>query len=311
MAKSEEKKEVQVPPVEDNRTVHARICDAMKAVESISKDKRNAGQGYNFRGIDDVYNELHPILAAHGLFTTSEVLEDKHEERASQKGGLLIYRVFKLKYTVWGRNGDCVSSTIIGEGMDSGDKASNKALAVGHKYALMQLFSIPTEDAKDPENDDPAPLPRQTAGNAPRPAPAPRAPAPAPRPAAQSPRAPAAAPAPAPRAPAPRAAGRSAAPRPGSQVPAPAPRPAPDVTEARVVGGILNDKYQLDHGLLNSTLVQDLSQRLSTAGIQPAVWSHWLDANYSVKKAIDINSSWYDEIIQRIADGEIKEPNAN
>jgi ribosomal 50S subunit-associated protein YjgA (DUF615 family) len=37
--------------------------------------------------------------------------------------------------------------------MDSGDKASNKAMAVGHKYALLQLFAIPTEEQKDPEYD--------------------------------------------------------------------------------------------------------------------------------------------------------------
>ena len=52
---------------------------------------------------------------------------------------------------------------VIGEGMDSGDKASNKAMSVAHKYAIMQLLSIPTEDAKDPENDNPAPLPKQPA----------------------------------------------------------------------------------------------------------------------------------------------------
>jgi hypothetical protein len=38
--------------------------------------------------------------------------------------------------------------------MDSGDKASNKAQAVAHKYALLQVFCIPTDDLKDPEYDN-------------------------------------------------------------------------------------------------------------------------------------------------------------
>jgi len=46
-----------------------------------------------------------------------------------------------------------VSAVIIGEGMDSGDKASNKALAVGLKYACFQMFMIPTEDMIDPDSE--------------------------------------------------------------------------------------------------------------------------------------------------------------
>jgi hypothetical protein len=37
--------------------------------------------------------------------------------------------------------------------MDSGDKASNKAMSVGHKYAFLQALCIPTVEPKDPEND--------------------------------------------------------------------------------------------------------------------------------------------------------------
>ncbi len=44
--------------------------------------------------------------------------------------------------------------------MDSGDKASNKALSIAMKYALLQVFCIPTEDAKDPDADSPKPLPK-------------------------------------------------------------------------------------------------------------------------------------------------------
>lgn len=42
---------------------------------------------------------------------------------------------------------------MVGEGMDSGDKASNKALAVAFKYACFQVFCIPTEEMKDPDEE--------------------------------------------------------------------------------------------------------------------------------------------------------------
>ena len=48
-------------------------------------------------------------------------------------------------------DGSQVSCVVEGEGMDSGDKASNKAMAVAHKYALLQVLMIPTEEQKDPD----------------------------------------------------------------------------------------------------------------------------------------------------------------
>ena len=39
--------------------------------------------------------------------------------------------------------------------MDSGDKASNKALSIAFKYACFQVFCIPTEEMKDPDAETP------------------------------------------------------------------------------------------------------------------------------------------------------------
>ena len=48
-------------------------------------------------------------------------------------------------------DGSNVSGTLIGEGMDSGDKASNKAMSIAMKYFCFQTFMIPTEEMKDPD----------------------------------------------------------------------------------------------------------------------------------------------------------------
>jgi hypothetical protein len=39
-----------------------------------------------------------------------------------------------------------------GEAMDSGDKATNKAMSAAYKYAAFQAFAIPTEGDNDPDN---------------------------------------------------------------------------------------------------------------------------------------------------------------
>ena len=38
-----------------------------------------------------------------------------------------------------------------GEAMDSGDKATNKAMSAAYKYAMLMAFSIPTEGDNDPD----------------------------------------------------------------------------------------------------------------------------------------------------------------
>jgi hypothetical protein len=131
--------------------IYQSINAIMKHVPSIGKDRKNQQQGYNFRGIDDMYNALNPLLAEHGVFATSEVLNTEREERQTKSGGTLFYSILTVKFTFFATDGSSVTSTMIGEGMDSADKASNKAMSTAYKYALMQLFCIPTEDVKDAE----------------------------------------------------------------------------------------------------------------------------------------------------------------
>lgn len=146
--------------------IYQTIAAIMQETDAITKDRKNKEQGYSFRGIDDVYNAVHPLFAKHGVFSVPTVLEDKTEERTSKHGSALIYRVLKIKYTFFASDGSSVESIVIGEGMDTGDKASNKAMAVAHKYAIMQILSIPTNDEKDPETQDHEVVPKA----APRPA---------------------------------------------------------------------------------------------------------------------------------------------
>jgi hypothetical protein len=141
--------------------IYESINAIMRNIPSIAKDKKNTQQGYNFRGIDDMYNALNPHLAEHGVFATSEVLHTEREERTTKNGGTLLYSILTVKFTFYATDGTFVTSTMIGEAMDNGDKASNKAMSTAYKYALMQLFCIPTADVKDTEYETHEVAPKQ------------------------------------------------------------------------------------------------------------------------------------------------------
>ena len=154
--------------------IYEAIASIMQKGCAIGKEKRNQQQGFMYRGIDDVMNVYNPLMAEAGIFVVPEVLEAKREERQTTKGGNLIYSILKVKYTFWASDGTHVEATVIGEGMDSGDKASNKAMAVAMKYAFFQVFCIPTDemqdpDAETPEASRPARVPRPDDRDAPPP----------------------------------------------------------------------------------------------------------------------------------------------
>ena len=132
--------------------VYRAICQVSKAIskDGITKSKKNEQQGYKFRGIDDVYNSLSAIIAEAELCILPRMSDRTKEERETQKGGTLFYVTVRAEFDfVSARDGSCHTVTMYGEAMDSGDKATNKAMSAAYKYACMQVFCIPTEGMED------------------------------------------------------------------------------------------------------------------------------------------------------------------
>ena len=99
-----------------------------------------------YRGIDAVMNAINPALIKNKIFVVPEVMEQKREERTSSKNNLLIYSICTVKFKFYAEDGSYVEAVTIGEGMDSGDKATNKAMSIAFKYACFQVFCIPTDE---------------------------------------------------------------------------------------------------------------------------------------------------------------------
>lgn len=134
--------------------IYEAIPAILADVEAIGKNRHNKQQGFAFRGIDDVMNTLHPLFAKHKVFPTCDVSDVTRSERETKSGGTMFCVTLKAKYTLHASDGTSVSTTAAGEGMDTADKATNKAMSSCYKYAMFQLLCIPTEavdgDAETP-----------------------------------------------------------------------------------------------------------------------------------------------------------------
>jgi hypothetical protein len=143
----------QQPTTEETMQVYKAINAVQSdlAITGISKDRRNTqGTGYSFRGVDDVLNAIAPLLAKHGLCILPRVLTRECVERQSKNGGALFYITVEAEFDfVSSEDGTKHTVKTFGEAMDSGDKATNKAMSAAYKYACFQAFSIPTEAKED------------------------------------------------------------------------------------------------------------------------------------------------------------------
>ena len=126
------------------------------AAEGISKSRRNAAQGYNFRGIDEVYAALSPLLAAHGLVIVPRVLSRECLEGQTRKGDPLFRVTVHAEFDfISADDGSKHTASTFGEAMDSADKATNKAMSAAYKYAAFMTFAIPTEGDNDADAHTP------------------------------------------------------------------------------------------------------------------------------------------------------------
>lgn len=137
--------------------IYAALNAIMNDIGSIGKERQNQQQHFMFRGIDQVMNTLKPLLAKHHVNIIPEVVDMRREERRTNGGGTLMYSILTVKHHFVTTDGSEVVSTTIGEGMDSGDKASNKAMSIAFKYSCFQVFCIPTEEMikEDPDLNTP------------------------------------------------------------------------------------------------------------------------------------------------------------
>jgi hypothetical protein len=123
----------------------------MHEVGAVKKGDFNEGQRFNFRGIDAVVNAVSPALRKHGIVVTPELksIEYSTVEIGRNRTPMGHVRVI-VTYSFVCEDGSAIAATVPGEAMDSGDKATAKAMSVAFRTALLQALSLPT-DEPDPD----------------------------------------------------------------------------------------------------------------------------------------------------------------
>lgn len=147
--------------------IYKAISGVIADIGAVGKDGVNVQQKYKFRSIDDVYNVLNPALAKNKVFIVPEILEERREVKHMKSGAEPVFVICRIKYTFYAEDGSFIEAVVIGEGMDYGDKATNKAMAIGYKYVCFQVFCIPTEDLMDdPDKESPEVVGNKNQGDA-------------------------------------------------------------------------------------------------------------------------------------------------
>lgn len=137
--------------------IYEALPKIMAAVGAVAKNGTNTqGQGYKFRAVDDVMASVQAVLAKHGVAVWPEVKAYTCEQvHVGKNNTTMMHVLATIAYHWTAADGSEIVSVALGEAMDSGDKAANKAMAAAYKYAVTQTLSIPTSEPKDTENDSP------------------------------------------------------------------------------------------------------------------------------------------------------------
>jgi len=139
--------------IKHKELIYERMARVLKDLEPIAKEQKNEKQGWSFRGVDDAYNALNPLLGKHEVISTPEKIEILWREKIQSKSGGVGWH-FGAKY-IWKFStvdGSFILAESIGVSIDYGDKYANKAASIAHKYALIEAFCIATAEKHDPDN---------------------------------------------------------------------------------------------------------------------------------------------------------------
>ena len=159
-------------------TVFQAINEVSKRVGSLAKEGFNSHQQYNFRGIDQLITAVQPVLNEVGLVIIPRVITHESMDRHTDKN-IQRWCTVEVQYTLVGPAGDTTEAVMVGEAVDTADKAMNKAMSNAAKYFYFQTFWFGVGGMDDGDFDHIEATPARSNGPASAPASAPTQPRPA------------------------------------------------------------------------------------------------------------------------------------
>ena len=132
--------------------IHEDIAAVMQSVGYVQKTK-SPGLTYTYAGEASLIEALRPPMVEAGIYCyVADLIEINETQFETAKGTPMnqvsLTAVVRFMHTP---SGTFIDVKARGTGMDTGDKAGNKAATGAYKYALRQTFCIETGD--DPDKD--------------------------------------------------------------------------------------------------------------------------------------------------------------
>lgn len=90
-------------------------------------------------------------MIEHGVFIVPEVVEGSARDVKTSTGKPSFSVRVRVKHMFYAADGSHVDAVTAGEAMDSGDRATAKALTDAYKAAVFKVFCIPVDGDTDPE----------------------------------------------------------------------------------------------------------------------------------------------------------------
>jgi hypothetical protein len=142
--------------------IHEKILEVQKNVPTLEKNgigPQTQGS-YKFLSVDDVLHGVKPLLNDAGIVTVPNLLDHgfhynsaiaKDNERVPRES---IHAWVKYDFEfVAAEDGSSIHAIVVGEGIDTQDKALRKATTSAWKIALIQAFQLATGEI-DPDAQD-------------------------------------------------------------------------------------------------------------------------------------------------------------
>jgi len=132
------------------------ICTVMSVVKNVEKTGRNDFHKYDYASEADLLRAVQPAMASAGLALFPLSVDLREEGRTSARGKAEIRSTVVTTYRLVHTSGESLDVMALGSGIDGEDKGVLKAQTAALKYALRQLFLIPTGDDPDAHGHGPA-----------------------------------------------------------------------------------------------------------------------------------------------------------
>jgi hypothetical protein len=140
----------------DHKNIQEAILTIYKEVGYVQKEK-SLKLDYTFASEKEFIKTLRPVMVENGVTVFVKSMNQIVQTEYTTRNGAVMLRTNIHGVVCFTHvTGSFIDVESYGEGADSGDKSTNKAMTDLYKYALRQTFMIETGDDPDRDASEPA-----------------------------------------------------------------------------------------------------------------------------------------------------------